>query len=105
MYSPILYCIDDLALMPSGTLREATDGEAIVQDLEHMLDELGVTAGPLTPDRQNVVRAAIIDLLSTHPRVKSIDAVRFNVATDGGNTMGIAVYVNGDATPLTPATA
>jgi hypothetical protein len=105
MYQPILFCMDDLAVMPDGTLREATDREAILQDLAHMLDELGVTASPTTTERQNTMRTAILDLLLIHPRVTSIDRVDFNASSPSGTTLGVAVYVNGDATPLTPITA
>jgi hypothetical protein len=103
MPSPILYLLGDAGVTPSGGIRLATDIEAIAQDVDHLLFDLGTTAGPLTVSRQGKIRTALVDLLSTHPRVTSIDRIDFNSPTPGLNALGLAIHVNGDpnALPLT----
>jgi hypothetical protein len=100
MPSPILYLLGDAGVTPSGGIRLATDLEAIAQDVDHLLFDLGATAAPLTVARQGKLRTALIDLLSTHPRVTSIDRIDFGNPTPGANLLGLGIHVNGDPNAL-----
>jgi hypothetical protein len=102
--APILYMEDDFFVSASGTFRLATPAEAVRQDVGHMVDELGLLGEPGTTDTASALRAAILDLLMTHPVVQSIDAVTVTPTPGGANTFSISIRVNGNPAAIILAT-
>jgi hypothetical protein len=99
MPSPFLYLDGDLALGPGATPRLATDLEAIAQSVDHLLDDLDTVGDPGTAQWAADARAAILDMLGSHPRVSSIEGV--TVTPNADDTASIEIAVNGQATSFT----
>jgi hypothetical protein len=92
------YLLDDFQLSPSGTLREAAPNEAIIQDIEHMLEELEAVGEPASIAGE--IQAQIYLLLSAHPNVRSIEGVNATPDPSGADSIQVDVYVNGAASPI-----
>ncbi len=97
-----LYMLDDFAVSPSGTFREATAAESIAQDLTHLIQEADELGEPTTAELSTLLRGQILDLLTTHPNVTSIDEI--DITSGDDNTLDIAVYVNGNPMAITAST-
>lgn len=90
---------DDFQLTASGTFREATTPESIRQDIVHLISELDELGESQTDVFAQELRTQLIDLLSQHPYVTSVD--RVDVTPDSSNRLFVSVYVNGSPLAIT----
>lgn len=94
---PVMLMPDDFVVTPAGQLRLASAAEAIQQDILHFLQDQEDLGEPVTPVVQETVRSGIVNLLSDHPMVTSIDLV--DVSGNEANQLLVSVFVNGASSP------
>ncbi|MBO9542712.1 hypothetical protein J7643_19155 [bacterium] len=90
---------EDFAPIASGTFREATPEEEIAQDVTHLLSELDAPGQPATASFMNELQSKILELLSSHPRVNSIEDVQ--IRPDDTNVAAVTIHVNNSPLAIT----
>jgi hypothetical protein len=89
----------DFELTPAGTFREATAVEVIRQDVVHLIEEADELGEPSVEVFVEELRSQLVEMLSSHPNVLSIDQI--DVAPNPDNTLAVSVYVNGEPLAIT----
>lgn len=89
----------DFELSARGTFRGASRTESIRQDVIHMLQEQEAIGEPGDTTAAAELRRLVVDLLSGHPNVQTIQQVA--VEASETNQVFVLIFVNGDPSAIT----